>query len=74
MFYNLGGVMCVLRLRAGLSVSDVSEITGISIRSIYRYERGENIPSLEYVVFLSKLCSVSIDEILRMAQFETKSN
>lgn len=45
---NFGTVLREQMHRQGLEVKNLSEITGISIPSIYRYLNGERICSLEY--------------------------
>lgn len=64
MFEGLGTALTQARKSVGFSVLQMSRLTGYSERSIYRYESGELIPSLEYIVFVSKLCSIPMDILL----------
>ncbi len=57
----------VLRLRVEkkLSIREMQAYFGFEEpTAIYRWQRGENLPSLDNVVALSKLFAVSIEEIL----------
>lgn len=53
------------RLMRGLSVQDVSDFFGgIARNSIYKWERGETLPSLEHLYALAWLLRVSLDELI----------
>lgn len=54
-----------LRLRNNLSVEDVSHYMGFeSIQAVYKWQRGESLPSIDSLYALSKLFRISMDEIL----------
>ena len=54
-----------LRMDAGLSVRDLSRSIFLSdVQAIYKWQRGETLPSLENLVLLSWLLGVTIDQIL----------
>ena len=54
-----------LRMEAGLSVQDLQQIFGFSTpQAIYKWQRGETLPSVENLAALACALSVSIDEIL----------
>lgn len=54
-----------LRMDAGLSVRDLSRSLFLSdVQAIYKWQRGETLPSLENLVLLSWLLGVTIDQIL----------
>ncbi|WP_424992252.1 DNA (cytosine-5-)-methyltransferase [Oceaniradius stylonematis] len=42
---NAGNGFCHLRERAGLSIEETAELLRVSLRSAYRYERGDSAPS-----------------------------
>ncbi len=55
----------VLRRRAGFSVRELSEIMGFSTsHTIYRWQKGETLPSIDSLVVLSELFGVTINEII----------
>lgn len=54
-----------LRMAAGLSVRDLSQLLLLSdVQAVYKWQRGENLPSMENLVLLSWLFGVPIDKIL----------
>lgn len=54
-----------LRLAAGYSVRELQRQLGLcSAQAIYRWQRGETLPSLDNMVILSRLLKASIEEIL----------
>ncbi len=58
----------ILRLRraAGLSVRDIQAVFGFSTpQAVYKWQRGEALPTLDNMTVLSRLLGVSIEEIIR---------
>lgn len=54
-----------IRCLRGLSVNQVSELLGgISVQAVYKWERGESIPSTDNLVALSHLYKVNMEELL----------
>lgn len=54
-----------LRTHAGISVREIQEILGFSgTQAIYKWQRGESLPTLDNIVVLSAILNVSIEEIL----------
>ena len=54
-----------LRKERGLTVRDLQAYFGFEEpTAIYRWQRGDNLPSLDNMVALSKLFGVTIEEIL----------
>ncbi len=54
-----------LRRRAGLSVKDIQERMELaSTQAVYRWQRGETLPSIDNMIILADVLGVSIDEIL----------
>ena len=49
---------------SGHTVTEVSEYLGTSTSLVYRYLRGEVLPSIDRIVALSVYLEVSIDEII----------
>ena len=54
-----------LRKDAGISVKELKDIFGFSgTHAIYKWQRGESLPTLDNIVALSFILKVNIDEIL----------
>ena len=53
-----------VRLRRGVSVKDIQEYTGLSAQSVYRWLRGETLPSVDNLVALSKILEIPVGELL----------
>ena len=52
---------------SGHTVSEVSEYLGASTSLVYRYLRGEVLPSIDRIVALSVYLEVPIDDIIAVA-------
>lgn len=60
-----GSNICRLRIERGLTVRDVQRYFGFaSVQSVYAWEKGRNLPTLENAYALSVLLGVTIEEIL----------
>ena len=54
-----------LRLRAGLSVRDLQTCFGfITPQAIYKWQRGQSLPTLDNMVMLAQILGVTVDEII----------
>ena len=54
-----------LRRAKGLSVRDIQHYMGFEQpQAIYKWERGETIPSLEHLMALSRIFDVRMEDIL----------
>lgn len=53
-----------LRIRRGLTQSQVAELIGVSTVTIARYESGEREPSNDKLIKLAKFFNVSIDYLI----------
>ena len=54
-----------LRTEKGMSVRDLQRLLGFTTpQSIYKWQRGETLPTIENLVVLSHIFSVSMNEIL----------
>lgn len=54
-----------LRMNAGLSVRELSHALCVAdVQAVYKWQRGETLPSLDNLVLLSTVFHVPIDEIL----------
>ena len=53
-----------VRKKQGLTQNALSELTGINVSQIYRWESGTSRPILEGVIKLAKALHVSIDELV----------
>lgn len=54
-----------LRMSAGLSVKDVQNVFGFSTpQAVYKWIRGDSIPSVDNLVVLAKVLGVTINDII----------
>ena len=54
-----------LRVNAGLTVKDLQDIFGFSTpQAIYKWQRGETMPTVDNLVVLAAVFGVTVDEIL----------
>ena len=54
-----------LRMSAGLSVKDIQNVFGFSTpQAIYKWIRGDSIPSVDNLVVLAKVLGVTINDII----------
>ena len=62
-----------LRLERGLSVRDLQDFFGFDEpQAIYKWQRGESLPSVDNLFALGSLLEVSINEILVSAALQRK--
>ena len=60
-----GQKIASLRVQRGFSVRDLQNMLGFATpQSIYKWHRGETLPTVENLVALACILSVSIDDIL----------
>lgn len=56
-----------MRISAGLSVKDIQQIFGFSTpNAIYKWQKGQAMPTLDNIAVLAVLFGVRIDDILVM--------
>ena len=54
-----------LRKNAGMTVRDLQEIFGFSTpQALYKWQRGEAMPTLDNMIVLAAVFNVTVDEIL----------
>lgn len=54
-----------LRMSAGLSVKDIQSVFGFSTpQAVYKWIRGDSIPSIDNLVVLAKVLGVTINDII----------
>lgn len=60
-----GANIAALRRAAGLSVVDLQNIFGFSTpQAIYKWQRGEAMPTLDNLVILAAVFGVSMDDVI----------
>jgi len=60
-----GANITAMRQRAGLSVRDLQDIFGFSTpQAIYKWQRGDAMPTLDNIVVLAAVFGVTVDDIL----------
>lgn len=52
------------RLEAGLTLKQVSEQLGVSLRSVFNYECGDRQPNIEKLLKLSQMFNCTIEDLL----------
>ena len=61
---NLGERILKLRKACGLSQEQLAEMVGVSRQAISKWETDQSTPEIEKILMLSKVFSVSADELL----------
>lgn len=61
---KIGGFLRELRKERGLTQEQLSEILGVTNRSISRWENGVNMPDFDLVIEITKYFDVKIEEFL----------
>lgn len=60
-----GARITELRKRCGLKVKDISDFMGFTEpQAVYKWQRGESLPSLDNIFALSKLFNTTIEDII----------
>lgn len=55
-----------LRIKHNLKVEDIAKFMGFeSEQAVYKWQRGDSLPSLDNLYALSRLFETSVDDILR---------
>lgn len=67
---ELGNKLRSLREQSGMSRSELANAVQVTTPAIYHLERGIRKPSFEMLVKLSKLFSISADELTSMSTDE----
>ena len=61
---KIGGFLRELRKERGLTQEQLSEILGVTNRSISRWENGVNLPDFDLVIEITKYFDVKIEDFL----------
>lgn len=61
------------RVRRNLSLSDLSDLCGLSIATLWRLERGVTKPSMRTLVKLQDALNLTPEEVRRLAAVVTES-
>ena len=57
-----------LRVRSGISVKELQDLLGFATpQAIYKWQHGDSLPTVDNLVALSAIFSVSIDSILAVS-------
>ena len=68
MVENIGGVLHNLRVKKGLSMSDVARMVNVSRSFISQIEKGQTYPSLETLEVLARALNISLSELFQSAE------
>ena len=61
---KIGGFLRELRKEKGITQEQLAELTGVSNRSVSRWETGTNMPDLDILIQLADYYKVELREIL----------
>ena len=65
----------LLRTRAGIRVADLQRVFGFSSpQAIYKWQRGETLPSMDNMVILALVLGVTIEDILAVNGLDAADN
>ena len=53
-----------LMVKKNVAIKDVSRAMNVSFQAVYRWQKGETLPTIENLVALACILSVPIDEIV----------
>ena len=66
-----GQKIAEIRARRGIPVRELQRLLGLATpQAIYKWQRGETLPTIENLVALSCILEVSIDDILSVKCWE----
>jgi transcriptional regulator with XRE-family HTH domain len=68
---NIGNKLILLRKEKGWSQGDLAEKLGASREIIGKYERNENLPSIEMALKISKAFGVTVDFLLGVGEYSS---
>lgn len=72
---NIGHVLKRLRQERDLSMKELEQLSDIHDTQICRWERGNNMLSVQNLIILANVFDVSVDEILTMCdEYEEKKD
>ena len=60
---ELGIALSLIRENRGFGKAYLAKLMKVGVKTIYRVEEGESLPSLKYIYRFSKICEVTIDYI-----------
>ena len=58
-----------LRMEKGISMTELAKEIGVSAIAVSRWERGLQIPNVDYAVTIAKFFNVSADYLLGLVDF-----
>lgn len=70
---NLAENLQSLRKAAGLSQEELAEKCNVSRQAVAKWESGDSIPTLDKVICLADILSVSIDELVGRTEADVES-
>jgi len=70
---NLGGVLHRLRKNQGLTLTEVSKETGLSVSFLSDIERNKTRPSLDSLEKLADFHGVGVDQLVQQIEKDTRS-
>ena len=71
--FTLADRIKALRIRTGMTQSDVARLLGLSRSGVNAWEMGLSVPSTQYIVELAKVFDISTDYLLGLENTSTIS-
>lgn len=63
-----------LRLKNHLKVADIRDYLGLeSEQAIYKWQRGDSLPTLDNLIAFAKMCNTTMDDIIQVIEREDDS-
>lgn len=62
--YDTGLNIRMIRKEKKISVISLADAMGISVQSVYKWERGDAMPTIDNLVVLSRIFDMPINDIL----------
>lgn len=59
-----GARISALRKERNVTVNNIVDVLGVSSQAVFKWQRGEALPTVDNLVILADLLNVRIDEIL----------
>lgn len=61
-----------LRVKRGLSQTELSKLLGVSQVAVAKYETGQTMPETKNLIELSRIFKVTLDQLLKPMKSETR--
>ena len=59
-----------LRLEKKVTVEMIGEYLNCSGQAVYKWQRGDSVPTIDNLILLSSMLDVTLDDLVRTKEFE----